>query len=123
MKMFFALLVAFSAQALACDFNFPLRGVCGTVRWTQGPVLRTESVMEIEFTPAIDASQLIFDAWMTAHHHGTRPVSITVREDGIVEISKLYFVMPGEWMLRARLPLVDADGTSLLELSEMPVQL
>lgn len=122
MKFLFALLLI-SGQALACDLNFLMSGVCGTVRWTQGPVLRTESMLELEFSPAIDATKLVVDAWMPMHNHGTRPVAINVREDGVVEISKIYFVMPGQWVLRARLPLTDNGDLSVLELAEMPVQI
>lgn len=123
MKFLFAFLM-FSTQALACDFNFILKGVCGTVRWTQGPVLRTETTLEIEFSPAVDATKLHFDAWMPAMGHGTRPVALNIREDGVVEVSKLFFVMPGLWVLRARLPIIeDTEEGSIVELAEMPVQI
>lgn len=123
MKLILAALLSLSAQAFACDLNFPLAGVCGTVRWNQGPVLRTESTLEIEFSPAVDPATVKVDAWMPAHNHGTRPVTITALPNGNVQITKLYFVMPGEWMLRVRIPIAYGEEGNLVELAELPVVL
>jgi hypothetical protein len=77
-------------------------------------------MLEIEFAPALVEGQVLkIDAWMSQHGHGTRPVTLTVREGGIIEVSKLFFVMPGEWLLRAYL----TDESNYLEKAEMPVKL
>ena len=120
MKLFFALLFLVTTHAwAACELSFPTQAICGHVTWTQGPFAGTYSDMEIVFEPEITGLTLKVDAWMPAMGHGTRPVVMITRDDGVVEISNIYLMMPGLWQIRAT--LTDENGQS--ERAEMPVQL
>lgn len=119
MKLALALFCLIATQAFACDLTFPQYGVCGTVRWTQGPVLRTESTLEIVLAPGIPNLVVKVDAFMPQHGHGTRPVEMKTREDGVIEVSKLYFVMAGAWVLRVMI----TDDSNFPELAQLPVEL
>lgn len=123
MKLLTALFVCLSTQAFACDLFFPTAQVCGMINWTRGPVLRTESSIDMLFVPHVAASTVKVEAWMPEHNHGTRPVTISWNSDGMITVSKLYFVMPGEWVLRVSIPVESTTGATTWETAELPVQL
>jgi hypothetical protein len=49
--------------------------------------------------------------WMPSMGHGSSPVTISRLGAGIYDISRVYFIMDGEWQVRVQLK----DGASLLE--------
>jgi hypothetical protein len=52
--------------------------------------------------------------WMPSMGHGSSPVAITKLATGIYDISKVYFIMDGEWQIRVQLK---AGSTVLEELN------
>jgi hypothetical protein len=49
--------------------------------------------------------------WMPSMGHGSSPVTISRLGAGIYEVTKVYFIMDGEWQIRIQLK----DGANLLE--------
>ncbi len=52
----------------------------------------------------VDGAAVTATPWMPAHGHGTSVVpSISARGDGVYEIDRVLFFMPGRWELRAEI--------------------
>ena len=41
--------------------------------------------------------------WMPTMNHGSSPISITQLSTGVYKLSDIYFIMDGQWQLRAQL--------------------
>ena len=98
------------AESLApCDLTFTQAGLCARVRWINGPSDRIENRMQMQFVDlqtgsvALPAPNLKVVLWMPDMGHGSRPVSIENPGEGLYQVNKMYFVMPGHWEVRVTL--------------------
>ena len=51
--------------------------------------------------------------WMPSMGHGSSPVKIQKTADGIYRVSKVYFIMPGDWEIR--LQIKDKETSNVIE--------
>lgn len=81
------------------------------VSWDQGPNLRKESIMKIEWKNGLDHKPkappraFTVEPWMTdpKHDHGTRPVKIEQINPSTFKVSKVFLTMAGPWEIRVTL--------------------
>lgn len=94
-----------------CDLQFAQSHLCASLTWTQGPVSPNESEFILKFWneqnssengPYIDPVEtLSVILWMPSMGHGSSPVTIEKIEMGVYRVRRVYFIMPGEWEVRA----------------------
>ena len=74
--------------------------------WVRGPV-EGENVFRLEFSS--DISNLTFESYadMPEMGHGTSPVTITRVDARTIEVSDLWLIMAGRWVLHCKLAGLD----------------
>lgn len=90
--------------------------VCAELSWKIGPSTKVENKAVLLFknikTKEIVSitSGLNAYLWMPGMGHGSSPIRIDYLEEGIVLLSTIHFIMPGEWELRLQLPGSDEQS-------------
>ena len=105
---------------VSCPLSFSKSKLCGSIEWVTGPS-EEESVFTLKFWdsnegsskgPYLDPAHRVFvQLWMTSMGHGSSPVAIQKTTQGIYAVTKVFFIMPGEWDVRVQLK----DGNVVFE--------
>ena len=83
--------------------------VCAELSWKVGPSTKVENKALLLFknirTKEIISvtSGLQAYLWMPGMGHGSSPIRIDYLDEGVVMLSTIHFIMPGEWELRLQL--------------------
>lgn len=83
--------------------------VCAELSWKVGPSTKVENKALLLFknirTKEIVSvtSGLQAYLWMPGMGHGSSPIRIDYLDEGVVMLSTIHFIMPGEWELRLQL--------------------
>lgn len=93
----------------ACTLSFPKEGLCASLTWDAALTDDGENSFVLRFWAAgteqfqdVDGSVNI-QLWMPDMNHGSSPVTVTAKGNGIYEASRVYFVMPGDWDVRVQI--------------------
>ena len=99
-----------------CLFGFPQNKLCAQIHWLIGPSVDIENQIELQFyneelTSTIEPSEKIkVSLFMPDMGHGSSPTSLTrkldqngIPEIGYFKVSKIHFMMDGDWELRISL--------------------
>lgn len=110
----------------ACPLDFSHLGYCASVTWTTGPS-SDESAFTLKFWvkngggesgPFVDPAPSVgVKLWMPDMGHGSSPVTITRTEAGVYQVSRVFFIMPGDWEVRVQIK----RGTDIQEEVAAPV--
>lgn len=112
-----------------CALQFSQSHLCASLSWTQGPVSPNESEFILKFWdeqsssesgPYIDPlNTLSVVLWMPSMGHGSSPVTIEKLDTGVYRVRRVYFIMPGEWEVRAFLK----NNTTLVDQAHVTLTL
>lgn len=82
-----------------CAYVFQSSQTCLSVEWKASPSSTEPGELSVTLTPApsLSLSALL---WMPSMGHGSAPVQVTQLDAGIYKITKMYFIMPGDWDVR-----------------------
>jgi hypothetical protein len=81
---------------------------CFTIKWIKGPKIKVESQFLVELidpqtAKALQATEVPeFDLWMPSMDHGSAPVTIERASDSEFIVSRVYFIMRGDWVVRLK---------------------
>ena len=120
MKSILLLLVFMSINLHASDDCIAITKdkLCIQLEWTEGPYLGAYSKNTVKFKNLVKSTEeqeiytspkesVQFFGWMimASHQHGTRPVSTNLKEDGIYENSKIFYMsgMMGTWQFKVKI--------------------
>lgn len=115
--------VSWAQNAQMSHLSFYNNSVHAHLIWEVGPQVRKESVLRIEWRGGTDHKPMnppgAFDVelWMPSMDHGSSPVKIEPIPvevgkfpAGTYRVSKMYFVMGGEWEVRVTLKKEGANA-------------
>lgn len=111
------ILVGFATRAQSSTLFFKNNTVEAHVNFLSPPQLGSESVMTLEFfdsqtqqlLPIADQIKVVL--WMPKMGHGSAPTVITADQvAGVYHVSRMYFVMRGDW--EVRVTLIGTDGSA-----------
>lgn len=103
-----------------CPIALPKAGLCATLEWTRAagdpdnsPDHSGERAFTLQFrepaagggpgAPVDPRHDLGVQLWMPSMGHGSSPVSIRRDGVGFFSVTKVYFIMPGDWEIRIQL--------------------
>ncbi|MBI3543741.1 MAG: hypothetical protein HY075_10760 [Deltaproteobacteria bacterium] len=91
-----------------CALSYALggRGACASLAWVLGPAVG-ENKLRLDFDADVSALAFEATAEMPDMGHGTAPPTITRVSATSIEISDLWLVMAGRWVLHLKLGGVD----------------
>lgn len=90
-------------------FDFSQSDIQVQIQWKNNPTEKNENELILKFlnksnSSAIDLNyNLAVSLWMPSMGHGSSPVKIEKLDIGVYRVSRIYFIMPGEWDLRIQL--------------------
>jgi hypothetical protein len=98
----------------SCPLAFPKEGLCASIVWGEAPNSAEENKFTLSFFnpqvgtaaagPFVKPVQTVFVfLWMPKMGHGSSPVTIDVASDGVYNLSRVYFIMQGDWQVRVQL--------------------
>lgn len=82
-----------------CSFIFPRNQICARATWANTPSSHEAGELTVQLSPDF-AGSLTGLLWMPSMGHGSAPVQIEKTAPGIYRISRIYFIMPGDWEVR-----------------------
>jgi hypothetical protein len=93
---------------LGCVLRFNNLKLCGFVMWSKKPTKSgEEGSLVLKFFEEKDSPEVLTPEgdvklilWMTAMGHGSRPTVVEQQPDKSYKISKIIFIMEGEWALK-----------------------
>jgi nitrogen fixation protein FixH len=115
---FFIFTILLTTQVLAqpCEMFFKSENLCLEQKWEILPSRTTMGQMTLTFKDhegrVISPKNTPFVLlWMPSMGHGSRPVTITLVEDGIYSVTNVKFIMGGPWDIHYQLK----DGSKVVE--------
>jgi YtkA-like protein len=106
-----------------CDAFFSHANACIDLIWEKKPTKDDMGSFVVEFYNPDDRSQFIdlhgtLDVvlWMPSMGHGSSPVTVEKLAPGQYRVSKVYFIMPGDWEIQFKLK----NGDTVLEQAALP---
>jgi len=107
----------------ACDAFFAQANVCLDLIWEKKPTNDDMGSFVVEtYTPG-DRSQFVdlknqleIVLWMPSMGHGSSPVTIEKIAPGQYRVSRVFFIMPGDWEIQFKLK----NGNTVLEETALP---
>ena len=104
-------------QAAAhCDLSFSRAQLCASLTWDAQPDSENEGSFVMQFrslrgdsvnSPQVPSVQL----WMPSMGHGSSPVTVVALGGGAYRVSRVFFIMPGDWEIRVQLK----DGAQIAD--------
>jgi len=103
-----------------CSLQFSNLKTCLQVQWETPPTTKAYSSLILNFIDAqgegvdletLHEAQLKVILWMPSMGHGSSPTKIEKLASGSYRISRIYFIMPGDWEIRFQL----SKDTQLLD--------
>ena len=85
-----------------CHYKLPRKNLCFEVLWNSAPTSNNYAEFEISFSEPVDG-ELLVKLWMPSMGHGSAPVTLIPISRKLFTISRVYFIMPGEWEIRISL--------------------
>ena len=93
-----------------CGLYLSSENLCLTMKWEIFPSESTLGSMTLTFFDKDNPTQAISPKnnldivlWMSSMGHGSSPVTVTKREEGIYLATEIFFIMPGPWEIRYQL--------------------
>lgn len=83
----------------SCDFIFEKFQTCIKAEWKAPPNSTEPAELLLTLTPDTPL-RLNALLWMPSMGHGSAPVKVTPLGNGKYSITKMYFIMPGDWDVR-----------------------
>ncbi len=92
-----------------CPIRMPQSQLCASISWIVPPSASDEGAMSLKFWSAGGSPQgpyvdlpdtLSVVLWMADMGHGSSPTRIRRMALGVYEVSRMYFVMNGDWQLK-----------------------
>ena len=92
-----------------CTLSFPKEGLCASLTWDAAITDDGENSFVLRFWATgterfqdVDGSVSV-QLWMPDMNHGSSPVTVSAKGNGIYQASRVYFVMPGDWDIRVQI--------------------
>lgn len=108
-----------------CDLQFVQSQVCIDLIWEKKPTETEAGSFVLEFYAPGDRSQFVdlphtleVVLWMPSMGHGSTPVTIDKLAVGQYRVSKVFFIMHGDWEIQLKLK----SGNNVLEQANYPVR-
>lgn len=103
---------------ITCTYFYKKENLCLDIKWENEPSDGSFSSLIMTFFKK-DAPEVGIDPhftpltylWMPSMGHGSAPVSMEKIDTGIYRASRIYFSMPGEWLVRYQL----LEGKKVIE--------
>ena len=85
-----------------CPLQFSKNQICGSIQW-EGPVSdEKENTFTLTFDQEVSA-EVAVQLWMPSMGHGSSPVSIQKVGPGKYLVTRVFFIMPGDWDIRVQI--------------------
>lgn len=114
------------------ELKFSNGAIHAHLSWVQGPQSSEESVLRVQWmdgnahVPAEPPGEFKVTLWMPEHNHGSSPTHNSRALDskgnaltGAFEVSKIYFIMAGDW--EVRVSLAYPDGTTETQVATVTI--
>lgn len=98
---------------LSCPIKFSNSNWCAKIEWNIGPASNQENFFTLKFWdhrfgtrsgPYLSpTSKIDIKATMPLMPHGSSPIKVLQVNQGIYQVRRLYFFMPGDWIIRIKL--------------------
>ena len=113
--------------ANVCPIEFHQAKLCAGITWTKPASSDGEGAFTLQFWdsvardpkgPYVDPTNTVaVQLWMPDMGHGSSPVTIQKSAVGVYEVTRVFFVMPGDWDIRFQLK----DKTKVIEQVVLPI--
>ena len=114
MRVIILAIVLLTAQnAFSCDLEFNVLKICGNIEFAAQPKVNVDSPFVLSFKkslsngslqPTYPSQQVEVELWMPGMGHGSKPVKLMYFPNtGVIAVSSVYFIMGGDWQIKARL--------------------
>jgi hypothetical protein len=104
--------------SVGCKLFFKKENLCLKTKWETFPTEEAMGTMLLSFSspenPQLPLSPIndpSITLWMPSMGHGSSPVTVRPREEGIYEAQDIFFIMPGEWNIKFQLK----EGNEVIE--------
>lgn len=94
----------------SCDLEFTKSHFCASLNWEKKPTEEEAGSFVLEFHGDRDPSQfveliypLVVVLWMPSMGHGSAPVTVESLGMGQYRISKVFFIMHGDWEIKIQI--------------------
>ena len=97
----------------SCPISFDKSGLCGQLTWKGEVSDEVENAFSFRIWNKITSrpegpysdveGSFAVQLWMPSMGHGSSPVTVTRTAAGEFEVSRVYFVMPGDWDIRLQI--------------------
>ena len=105
----------------SCPLDFPTSRLCSKIEWIAGPNGSEENSFYLKFWnkesgsadgPYVNPDHAVaVQLWMPSMGHGSSPVTVTEETTGVFLVTRVFFVMPGDWDIRVKL----RDASTVIE--------
>jgi hypothetical protein len=124
---------AIQAQSQATVLDFPQAGLEAVLSPDAAPTSAAENKFTLKFFdsssgatadagPYVDTLLAVnVLLWMPVMGHGSSPVTLSRTAAGVYEVTRAYFIMPGDWQIRVQLK--NATTNSVIEEADISVKI